>query len=294
MGVDGLFKFILSDYSDVLSKLYYQKGFWTTYDEEGKIIHVKEQMDHLYVDLNSIIHNATNFLKPRDSKSKVNEEPAPPRQFDVDVEIQNLTIPSPSFKELQLISKKVIHELNKIYNKYQPNQSYFISMVNLKKKIKQKDGSAPLAKLKKQKSSRFLSLVKNPQDLKSMILPSSRLMEMIKNDIKYMAQNNFENNVFHKDLIFHLSGSDEHGEAEIKIFNHISKVDDKENKAKYGILSPDSDLILMFLCCTMKNNIFLFRELKHGDGVERYSKTKFLQNFHQEIPVKQRKFNFHF
>jgi 5'-3' exonuclease len=122
-----------------------------------------------------------------------------------------------------------------------------------------------------------------------MILPGTKLMELIQYDIKFMAQNNFKELIFHKDLQFHLSGSDEPGEAETKIFNHISTVPDKENKETYGIISPDSDLILMLLCCTMKDNIFLFRQRDAGEkAVERISKSKFLQNFDQEIPGKSR------
>jgi 5'-3' exonuclease len=126
-----------------------------------------------------------------------------------------------------------------------------------------------------------------------MILPGTKLMELIEDDIKLMAQNNFKERIFHNDLQFHLSGSDEPGEAETKIFNHISKVPDEENKQTYGIVSPDSDLILMLLCCTMKDNIFLFRQRDSGEkAVERISKSKFLQNFDQEIPGKSRLKNF--
>jgi 5'-3' exonuclease len=119
-----------------------------------------------------------------------------------------------------------------------------------------------------------------------MILPGTKLMELIKDDIKFMAQNNFKQRIFHKDLQFHLSGSDEPGEAETKIFNHISTVPDEENKETYGIISPDSDLILMLLCCTMKENIFLFRKIDGTKLVESISKSKFLQNFEKEIPGK--------
>jgi 5'-3' exonuclease len=125
-----------------------------------------------------------------------------------------------------------------------------------------------------------------------MILPGTKLMELIKDDIKLMAQNNFKERIFHKDLQFHLSGSDEPGEAETKIFNHISKVPDEENKQTYGIFSPDSDLILMLLCCTMKDNIFLFRKIDGTKLVERTSKSKFLQNFENVIPGKSRMDNF--
>jgi 5'-3' exonuclease len=126
-----------------------------------------------------------------------------------------------------------------------------------------------------------------------MILPGTKLMELIEDDIKLMAQNNFKERIFHNDLQFHLSASDEPGEAETKIFNHISKVPDEENKQTYGIVSPDSDLILMLLCCTMKDNIFLFRQRDSGEkAVERISKSKFLQNFDQEIPGKSRLKNF--
>jgi 5'-3' exonuclease len=125
-----------------------------------------------------------------------------------------------------------------------------------------------------------------------MILPGTKLMELIQNDIKFMAHNNFKERIFHKDLQFHLSGSDEPGEAETKIFNHISKVPDEENKQTYGIFSPDSDLILMLLCCTMKDNIFLFRKIDGTKLVERTSKSKFLQNFENVIPGKSRMDNF--
>jgi 5'-3' exonuclease len=122
-----------------------------------------------------------------------------------------------------------------------------------------------------------------------MILPGTKLMELIQNDIKFMAHNNFKERIFHKDLQFHLSGSDEPGEAETKIFNHISKVPDEENKQTYGIFSPDSDLILMLLCCTMKDNIFLFRQRDGSNStkpMESISKSKFLQHFEKEIPEK--------
>jgi hypothetical protein len=132
MGVDGLFKFILSNYSDVVSELHQGRTAWTTYDGEGKIIHVKEQMDHLYVDLNSIIHKAVSivFYKPKIKRDE-NAPPPPPREYDVEFEIQNLNVPTPTFRDLKRVSKLVCEQITSIYKSYFPKKSFCISMVGI-------------------------------------------------------------------------------------------------------------------------------------------------------------------
>jgi hypothetical protein len=131
MGVDGLFQFILSDYSDVVSFLHFNHGTWTTFDEEGKIIQVKEQIEHLYVDLNSIIHQVVSSVFNPKEKRKENLSFPPSREFDVELEIQNLKIPTPNLKDLQKISKLVCEQITSIYKSYSPKKSFYISMVGI-------------------------------------------------------------------------------------------------------------------------------------------------------------------
>jgi 5'-3' exonuclease len=262
--VDSFFNCILQEYPDILQKTNRVKGRLSTVDSNGTLLaDVQPEIDHLYVDLNPIIINACSNLKKRISST-------------TEVTMENLKAPTISIEDLKFISKKISVQLTKIYKNYSPKKSFHISM----------DGAAPLEKLNQQRKSIFSSLTKSPDDPKSLILPGTNFMEFIRNDLKRVSENLFKDKFYSKELQFFFSDCDEPGEAKIKIFNHISAVND-ENKETYAILTQDKDTVWMLLSA-IKDNIFvLFGEFE--GKVDIFSKSKMLQHFKEIIPEKERK-----
>jgi 5'-3' exonuclease len=189
------------------------------------------KVDNLYLDCNSIIYDAVYKLKLTDNMT----------EQIIDVVIETI--------------KKYITDLK-------PTNNVFIAF----------DGVAPMAKLEQQRSRRFKSLYQNSISrsiMKSVepdpwnttaITPGTYFMQLLDTTIQ---------NYFSQPSLFNLSslivsGSNEVGEGEHKIFEYIrnNSLDHKDkNTIIYGL---DADLIMLSINhLPITNNIYLFRETPH-------------------------------
>jgi len=189
------------------------------------------KVDNLYLDCNSIIYDVVYKLKLSDN---MNEK----------------------------IIADVIETIKKYIYDLKPTNNVFIAF----------DGVAPMAKLEQQRSRRFKSLYQNsitrtiinstdpdPWNTTA-ITPGTYFMQMLDNTIK---------NYFSQPSIFNLSslivsGSNEVGEGEHKIFEYIRK-NSLEHKDKNTIIyGLDADLIMLSINhLPITNSIYLFRETPH-------------------------------
>jgi 5'-3' exonuclease len=150
----------------------------------------------------------------------------------------------------------VIEKIHKYILEINPLNTIFIAF----------DGVAPLAKMNQQRTRRYKSdfmskmeYIKSEKELKwstSNITPGTKFMDMLSKKISYHFSNTETkykvNNVI-------VSGSDEIGEGEHKIFKYIRDHPNiEENMMLYGL---DSDLIMLSIfnnSCFRKG--FIFRE----------------------------------
>jgi 5'-3' exonuclease len=124
------------------------------------------------------------------------------------------------------------------------------------------DGVAPIPKIKQQRKRRYTSAY-----IKSVlhdnlyewdtnaISPGTKFMNKLCETVKKTFQSQQ-----HTSYTIFVSGSDERGEGEHKIFDIIQKCQDENNvDIVYGL---DADLIMLSLICK-KSNIYLLREPQH-------------------------------
>ena len=150
----------------------------------------------------------------------------------------------------------VIEKIHKYILEINPLNTIFIAF----------DGVAPLAKMNQQRTRRYKSdflskmeYIKSEKELKwstSNITPGTKFMDMLSKKISYHFLNT-ETKYKVKNVI--VSGSDEVGEGEHKIFKYIRDHPNiEENMMLYGL---DSDLIMLSIfnnSCFRKG--FIFRE----------------------------------
>jgi 5'-3' exonuclease len=139
--------------------------------------------------------------------------------------------------------------------------------------------------MKLQKKHRLQKLYKTKSIGQASLTPGSILMIKLKEKIKNWAEEKYNKGLFKDDFSFFISGSDEVGEGEMKILNHISSQKEKRRES-YGIISPDSDIILMALSCLSKENILVLSPTKSGKTFLCISKVRFLEHFNELIPSK--------
>eukprot|EP01080_Neovahlkampfia_damariscottae_P009118 gene9118-1208_t len=328
MGVKGLLQLLNKDFPMSCFEISKMRKGWTQ-AKKGKNgifqIPIKDQqMDHLYIDLNSIIHTAllsvNKSLKPKkpetekkmpteeeiiSSLEKMNlEEDNEENEVDFEEEIvENEEIEDEDFQEeeeeviqnlqeildslivnapnddfLNTVCSKVLKKLTNIFSNFQPQRTYFISM----------DGPAPITKMKKQKKDKLKPLMKQETESvsKSLLSPGTIMMIKLKEEIKIWAEENYKTGFFDSSLTFYISGSDEVGEGETKIMNHISNYQENYRRESYGIVTPDSDMILMALGCISKENILIFNPTKMSRKFNCVSKVKLLEHFNKLVPAK--------
>ena len=121
------------------------------------------------------------------------------------------------------------------------------------------DGVAPLAKMEQQRTRRYKSSTQNTSAVwnTSNITPGTPFMKKLTKQIR-SSFNGLEKHYNVAQII--VSGSDECGEGEHKMYHHIrnSKITIDDSIAVYGL---DSDLIMLSVFhCKLAKNIFVFRE----------------------------------
>ena len=245
MGIPTYFTHVIRKYPSVLSKLRTlclpnkNRSILVKQDDGETIDHKK--VDRLYLDSNSIVYDCIGGIP-----------------FDGDVEV---------FENI------LIHHVCKKIEEY-------IMLVSPKKLVYVAfDGIAPQAKLKQQKNRRYKSWYMKQYDHKvdtkelteyipnktswdtSAITPGTEFMNKLNLQIRYFFRNAKQFNT-HSIII---SGSDEAGEGEHKIMDHIrytSSIGSNKNIHDtvfvYGL---DADLIMLTLNhVTYCPNLYLFRE----------------------------------
>jgi 5'-3' exonuclease len=180
--------------------------------------------DRLFLDYNSIIHTASNAVL---SKSNL--------ELDIFKEV---------FDHTMLVIKTC-----------PPKNLLYIAI----------DGVAPRSKIQQQRKRRFLSAYRNNiinkfkdnnniRYLKwdsNAITPGTQFMK----NLQIYLNNRFSNIELPFKVI--LSGSDEEGEGEHKIFDYIKNNKNICTDIIYGL---DADLIMLSLCCQTDNQIYLMRD----------------------------------
>jgi 5'-3' exonuclease len=192
------------------------------------------QVNNLYLDCNSIIYDAVHNI----DFSKLVET-------DTDA-----------------IIKTVCAKIDEYIYIIKPNKNVYIAF----------DGVAPVAKLQQQRERRYKSLYQNKimhSILKSTntdpwnttaITPGTLFMKQLNEKI-YSTYNNPEKYNIENLLV---SGSDEPGEGEHKLFDYIRSVPEEHHNMNIVIYGLDADLIMLSINhLPLNKNIYLFRETPH-------------------------------
>ena len=121
------------------------------------------------------------------------------------------------------------------------------------------DGVAPFAKIIQQRKRRYLTHFKNKLDNIKLLWDTNAISPgtVFMNNLNNHLKNKIRYNVL--DVEFILSGSDEYGEGEHKIFDKLL-LEDTNNDKKIMINGLDADLIILSLLSN--KNIVLMRENK--------------------------------
>ena len=189
-----------------------------------------EKMNNLYLDSNSIIYDCLRSI-----------------EYDTDMKFEK--------KLLKAICSKIDEYINVI----EPDHTILIAF----------DGVAPVAKLEQQRTRRYKSDLEgkirkqlNPDSKKSWdtraITPGTKFMKKLNSYVKKYYHN--KEKLYNVDKII-VSGPNEKGEGEHKIFDHIRKYESQHKKQRTIIYGLDADLIMLAL-----NNlpvakwIYLYRE----------------------------------
>lgn len=195
-----------------------------------KIGEFEKTMNNLYLDSNSIIYDSLRSI-----------------EYTKDIQFE---------KELML---KVCLKIDEYINTINPDKTVLIAF----------DGVAPVAKLEQQRTRRYKSDLEskikkelNPDDKKfwdtRAITPGTKFMKKLNSYIKKYYKN--QEKKYNVDEII-VSGSDQKGEGEHKIFNYIRKYETRHKQQTTIIYGLDADLIMLAL-----NNlpvakwIYLYRE----------------------------------
>lgn len=222
MGIPSYFSYIVKNHSEIIKR----------YSKTENVLNVS----NFYLDCNSIIYDSYSKLNPNILTENVGLE----------------------------IIHSVIEKINEYISLINPSKNVIIAF----------DGVAPIAKLKQQRERRYKSWIQqeklnNNNDNSSQILwdrtaitPGTIFMKELNNHVKDYYKNNMNNiNNINNNLNIIISGSDEIGEGEHKIFDYIRNNPEKHFEENTFIYGLDSDLIMLSInhlyCCP---NIYLFRE----------------------------------
>jgi 5'-3' exonuclease len=215
---------------------YYKKLIDTVHGLVSKG-HPREDIDWLFMDFNCLIYHC------------LHREDTPPYFGDEQKE---------DWEErfLECIVKYCL----KVIKEVDPTHGVFIAV----------DGVVPMAKMRQQRLRRFKSawMTKHSNNSgeatwdKNSITPGTNFMSKLKNRLEKMISKNGKKS-------WTLSSSDEPGEGEHKIISQWRTGNYSGNFAIYGL---DADLIVLSVlgqeCCSLNNNIWLFREEVNSGKIE--------------------------
>ena len=223
MGIPSYYSYLIKNYNKLLKNL---SGF-------------DKKVDNFYLDSNSIIYDCLNKKNKENKENKKNKE----------------------INENELI-KEVCIKIDEYIKLVKPKHMVYISF----------DGIAPVAKLKQQKERRYKSKFMEMllEDLyedcdiemkekasfdKTCITPGTNFMKKLDKKITEFFRD--REKIYDVDKII-VSGSEERGEGEHKIFEKIRNNKNSERHVIYGL---DADLIILCLNhLSFSKDIYLFRE----------------------------------
>jgi len=191
------------------------------------------KVNNLYLDCNSIVYDVVNNL----DLSKINQD-------EID----------------EFILNEVCKSISNYISLINPDNKVFIAF----------DGVAPVAKLEQQRNRRYKSWFQNEIMKKiknssskwdtTRITPGTVFMKNLNKFIKNYFSNNENFGV--KQII--VSGSDEPGEGEHKIYGYIRDNSDYHKNSTTVIYGLDADLIMLTLNhLHISKKLYLFRETPH-------------------------------
>jgi len=200
-----------------------------------KLCKFEKNIDNLYLDSNSIIYDCLRAISEEYKKCKN------------DIEFESML----NLAVCKKIDEYILH--------LQPRKKVFIAF----------DGVAPVAKLEQQRNRRYksnlLSQIRNSLEdddtliwNKTAITPGTRFMTNLNNFIKDYYKNQEKHFSVEQFLI---SGSDECGEGEHKLFQYIRDNASYHHRTVTVIYGLDADLIM--LCINhlpISKQIYLYRE----------------------------------
>jgi 5'-3' exonuclease len=249
MGIPSYFQHIINNYEDIFHIL--------------KNVKETNKKTNLYLDSNSIIYDSLNNIEYGGN--------------NIEYEL--------------LIYKEVCKKIEDYIKLLEPTGIVIIAF----------DGVAPVAKLEQQRTRRLKSQIISELEKevkvkydnsiihkkcwdKASITPGTKFMDELNNYIKRHFSL-YKNNKIEKIIV---SGSDDYGEGEHKIFEFIRNNEEYHNKSRTYIYGLDADLIILslnhlYLC----DDIYLFREkpeydknLKeiYGDEKHCFMRVKELEN----------------
>ena len=199
-----------------------------------KLFNFKKEINNLYFDSNSIVYDVLRMLS-KDYENYKNDD---------------------KFEDELILG--VCKQLDAYIDEIKPNNQVFIAF----------DGVAPVAKLEQQRTRRYKSMIekkifnnlfgeKNEWN-KTAITPGTNFMEKLNNGVRSYYKGK-EKSYKIKKFIF--SGSDEPGEGEHKLFQHIRDNEKKHAKQVTVIYGLDADLIMLCLNhLRISKQIYLYRE----------------------------------
>ena len=199
-----------------------------------KLFNFKKEINNLYFDSNSIVYDVLRMLI-KDYENYKNDD---------------------KFEDELILG--VCKQLDAYIDEIKPNNQVFIAF----------DGVAPVAKLEQQRMRRYKSMIekkifnnlfgeKNEWN-KTAITPGTNFMEKLNKGVSnYYKGKEKSYNI--KKFIF--SGSDEPGEGEHKLFQHIRDNEKTHAKQVTVIYGLDADLIMLCLNhLRISKQIYLYRE----------------------------------
>ena len=221
MGIPSYFSHIIKNYSNIIHSLNY-------FIKKNLLFH------HLYMDCNSIIYDSVYGLESKIQNGEIGE----PDDFEMTV--------------INAVSDKIKFYIQLI----QPTNSVFIAF----------DGVAPFAKMEQQRTRRYKTLFmkninsdfgkKGANWNTSAITPGTSFMNKLSKFLDLEFKNTEAKYKVKKIIV---SGSNEQGEGEHKLYEKLRKSDYfNDNVAVYGL---DADLIMLSIFhLKYCNNIYIFRE----------------------------------
>ena len=228
MGIPSYFSFIVKNHASIIKKL-------------NDPTSIQKKISHLYLDCNSIIYDAVHTI----CFKKWGEKDG---------------------SKTSIIIHWAILKIEEYISLVKPDTTIFIAF----------DGVAPVAKMSQQRGRRYKSIhqsIINKNIFKdvaideawntSAITPGTDFMnELNKSMNMYFSQSQMLEKLGVSKII--ISGSDEVGEGEHKIFQYIRANKDLHKNSTTVIYGLDADLIMLSITHLPINpNIYLFRETPH-------------------------------